>query len=212
MRIRDCAAAAVAIGFAVVPASAADVGRGPGPYYSAPAYAPAGIRSYSWMGPYLGFNVGYQWGRVSNNPTTPSGVAGGIQGGYNFQSGQFVFGAETDFQFSAAEDTFAAWKFANPWFGTIRGRAGYALNNVLLYGTGGFAYGGGYGRLAGAGSENHTHVGWAAGLGIEVGITPNWSARAEYLYVDLNERGYTVVGTANGFESSLLRFGVNYRF
>jgi outer membrane immunogenic protein len=47
---------------------------------------------------------------------------------------------------------------------------------------------------------------------LEVGLTPNWSARAEYLYVDLNDRGYNLTGTQNGFESNLLRFGVNYRF
>ena len=54
-----------------------------------------------------------------------------------------MFGVEADLQGSAADDTFAAYKFANPWFGTIRGRAGYAMNNVLIYLTGGFAYGGG---------------------------------------------------------------------
>ena len=211
MRVRDCAAAAVAIGFAAAPAGAADIGRNPGPYYSAPVYAPASIQSYSWMGPYLGVNLGYQWGRVTNNPTEPHGVAGGVQGGYNFQSGQFVFGGETDLQISAADDTFAIWKFANPWFGTLRGRAGIALNNVLVYGTGGMAYGGGRAQVAGA-SESQTHLGWTAGLGLEVGFTPNWSARAEYLYVDLGERGYSVTGTQNAIESSLLRFGVNYRF
>lgn len=211
MRIRKCAAAAVAIGIAAGPVGAADIGRDPGPYYSPPTYAPASIESYSWMGPYIGFNVGYQWGNVTNNPTRPTGIAGGVQGGYNYQAGQFVLGGETDLQASAADDTFAPWKFANPWFGTIRGRAGVALNNVLLYGTGGMAYGGGRGQLAGA-SETRTHLGWTAGLGIEVGLTPNWSAKAEYLYIDLNERGYTVVSTQNGFESNLLRFGVNYRF
>jgi outer membrane immunogenic protein len=189
------------------PAAAADLG----PYYSAPAYAPANIQSFSWMGPYLGFNVGYQWGHATNTRTDPHGFAGGIQGGYNYQTGQFVLGGETDLQLSAAEDTFAPWKFANPWFGTLRGRAGYALNNILLYGTGGLAYGGGRARFAGAG-ESEVHIGWTAGIGIEVGFTPNWSAKAEYLYVDLNERGYAIAGTQNGLESNLLRFGVNYRF
>lgn len=211
MRVRACAAAAVAIGFAAWPACAADVGRTGGPYYSAPTYAPAVIESYSWMGPYLGFNVGYQWGNVTNNPTEPHGIVGGIQGGYNYQIGRFVLGGEADLQLSAAEDTFAAWKFSNPWFGTVRARAGVALNNVLLYGTGGLAYGGVRGQLAGA-SQSRTHVGWAAGLGIEVGFTPNWSAKAEYLYVALDEQGYTVVGTQNGLDSNLMRFGLNYRF
>jgi outer membrane immunogenic protein len=207
MRVSGCAAAAVAVGLMAGPAKAADVGRAP---YSAP-YAPATIRSYSWMGPYLGVNLGYQWGTVTNSPTSPAGIAGGIQGGYNFQTGQFVFGGETDLQISAADDTFARWKFANPWFGTLRGRAGWALNNILFYGTGGMAYGGGRGQFAGV-SQSQTHMGWTAGLGLEVGLAPNWSARAEYLYVDLTERGYTVIGTQNAIESNLLRFGVNYRF
>jgi len=62
-------------------------------------------------------------------------------------------------QASAAEGTFAAYKFANPWFGTVRGRAGYAMNNVLLYVTGGLAYGGGRVDFLGA-SESQSHLGW----------------------------------------------------
>ena len=54
-----------------------------------------------------------------------------------------MLGAEADIQGSGANDTFAAYKFSNPWFGTVRGRAGYAMNNVLVYATGGLAYGGG---------------------------------------------------------------------
>jgi outer membrane immunogenic protein len=169
------------------------------------------MRSYSWMGPYLGINGGYSWGNTTNNPTKPSGFAGGIQGGYNWQTGQFVFGGETDLQLSAAEDTFAPWKFVNPWFGTTRARAGIALNNVLFYGTGGFAYGGLRAEMAGV-TEARTLYGWAAGLGLEVGFTPNWSAKAEYLYVDLSDRNYVLTATQNGLESNLLRFGVNYRF
>ena len=52
-----------------------------------------------------------------------------------------MFGAETDIQLSSAEDRFALWKFSNPWFGTLRGRGGYAHNNLLFYGTVGLAYG-----------------------------------------------------------------------
>jgi len=188
-------------------AVAADLPRGS---YQAPAYV-APMAVYSWMGPYLGANLGYQWGGTTNNPTDPSGIAGGVQAGYNFQSGQFVFGAETDIQLSGADDTFAPWKFSNPWFGTLRGRAGVAFNNILVYGTGGLAYGNVRGEIAGL-SENRTHIGWTAGLGLEVGLTPNWSAKAEYLWIDLADRGYTVTGTNNGLESSLLRLGVNYRF
>ena len=60
---------------------------------------------------------------------------------FNWQHGAFVYGAEADFSLSGAEDTFAPWQFSNPWFGTVRGRAGVAINNVLVYGTAGLAYG-----------------------------------------------------------------------
>lgn len=171
------------------------------------------IRAYSWQGPYVGANLGYQWGATTNNPTEPSGVAGGVQGGYNFQSGPFVFGVEADLQLSGAEDRFAPWKFSNPWFGTLRGRAGYAFNNILLYATGGFAYGSLRAEHTPTGlAQTTTGLGWAAGGGMEVALISNWTVRAEYLYVDLSDRPYSLTGVSNGLESQLLRFGINYRF
>jgi outer membrane immunogenic protein len=122
-----------------------------------------------------------------------------------------VIGAETDIQLSSADDLFAPWKFSNPWFGTTRARAGLALNNVLFYATFGLAYGGGKIEFAGL-SETNTHFGWAAGAGLEVGLTPNWSAKAEYLFVDLNNKTYLLTGATHSFESNILRLGINYRF
>ena len=72
---------------------------------------------HGWQGAYVGANLGYQWGRVSGTPADPSGVTGGVQLGYNWQFGQFVFGGEADMQLSDADDKFASWKFSNPWFG-----------------------------------------------------------------------------------------------
>jgi outer membrane immunogenic protein len=198
-------AAASGLAGAIGVAGAADLPRG------TPYTAPAPISSYSWTGPYLGGNLGYQWGRTTHNPTHPSGIAGGVQGGYNWQTGQFVFGAEADLTASAARDTFAPWKFSNPWFGTLRGRAGIAINRVLIYGTLGLAFGGLEAEITGT-TNSRTHLGWVAGGGVEVGITPNWSARVEYLFVDLNDRSYGITGLSNGLESNQLRFGVNYRF
>jgi outer membrane immunogenic protein len=196
-------AMAVAAGAAV----AADLPRGPAPYYSAPAMS--GL--YNWSGPYAGLNIGYEWGKVTNTAGEPSGLMGGGQLGYNWQSGQFVFGAETDIQFSGADDTFAPWKFANPWFGTLRGRAGYAFNNILVYGTLGLAYGELKGTFL-ALDETRTEVGWTGGVGAEYGFTPNWSAKVEYLYMDLASRSFSITGTDNGLHANLLRLGVNYHF
>jgi outer membrane immunogenic protein len=177
----------------------------------APYTVPAPIRAYSWTGPYLGGHLGYQWGNTTRNPTQPGGITGGVRGGYNWQTGAFVFGGEAEISLSGASDTFAPWKFANPWFGTVRGRAGYAFSNVVVFATGGLAFGGGRAEIGGL-SESKTHVGWTAGGGMEVALTSAWSARVEYLYINLSDRPYALTGTSNGFESSVLRFGFNYRF
>lgn len=193
--------AAAAAGTAV----AADLPRGPAPYYPSP------VSVYNWSGFYAGLNLGYEWGHVTNTSIDPGGIAGGGQVGYNWQTGQFVFGAETDIQASGADDTFAPYKFSNPWFGTLRGRVGYAINNVLLFGTFGLAYGNLKGELGGI-DETKILFGWTGGLGMEVGFTPNWSAKVEYLYMDLGSRAFTITGADNGLQSSYLRFGVNYHF
>lgn len=172
---------------------------------------PSPLNAYSWAGPYLGATLGYAWDKVTNNPTKPSGFAGGIEAGYNWQQGQFVYGAETDLSLSAADATLAPWEFSNPWFGTLRGRAGVALGNVLLFGTLGLAYG--ELRLDSAGlSEYHTGIGWTGGGGLEVGFTPHWSAKAEWLYFDLAGSTFAGTGTSNGLTANLIRLGVNYRF
>jgi len=61
-------------------------------------------------------------------------------------------------------------------------------------------------------SEDKTLVGWTAGAGIEYGFTQNWSAKLEYLYMDLGSRTYSITGVDNGLHSSFLRLGVNYHF
>jgi outer membrane immunogenic protein len=185
---------------------AADVAA-PNYYYTAPAPYQS-----SWVGPYIGGTLGYEWGEVDNNPTRPSGIAGGFEAGFNWQHGNFVYGAEADINLSGAEDTFSPWQFSNPWFGTVRGRGGVAINNVLIYGTAGLAYGGLTATTPGNLSESHTSVGWTAGGGIEVGFAPHWSAKAEWLYIDLADHTYSVTGADNGLSANLVRLGVNYRF
>jgi outer membrane immunogenic protein len=182
-------------------------------YRSSPAYTvnpPFDGYNY-WARFYLGGNLGWAWGSVDNNVTRPSGFVGGAQAGYNFQTGPWVFGVEGDLQATGASDTFAPWKFSNPWFGTVRGRAGYAFNNILFYGTAGLAFGELRGETFGL-SETHTNAGWTAGLGAEFGLTPNWSTRLEFLFVDLNDSNFTITGVQNGYHFGLLRAGVNYRF
>jgi outer membrane immunogenic protein len=188
-------------------AQAADIGYGQ--QYAPPPPPPL---AYRWMGPYFGGNIGYQWGSINNNPAEPSGVLGGLQAGYNWQNGIFVFGAEGDLNLSNADDTFAPWKFSNPWFGTLRARAGVAAwGTVLLYATGGLAFGGLEAEKNGL-TENRSHLGWTIGAGAEVALNQNWSIKAEYLYLSFAERAYTVTGADHGFDNNLVRLGINYRF
>jgi outer membrane immunogenic protein len=201
------ASGAVALIAAVSSVQAADL-----PYGSRPPYTVnQPLNVYSWAGPYLGGNIGWDWGSVDNNSTKPSGFVGGAQAGYNWQTGPWVFGIEGDLQGTGASDTFAPWKFSNPWFGTVRGRAGYALNNILFYGTAGLAFGELNGQTFGL-TESHTTAGWTVGFGAEVGLAQNWSAKLEYLYVDLNDSNFVITGAQNGYRFGLLRAGVNYHF
>lgn len=180
----------------------------------------------------------------------PGGVLGGLQAGYNWQWGNIVAGVEADLQaagLSGSSKGVAVSTGAIPlltahqtidWFGTVRGRIGYApLPTLLVYGTGGLAYGGGGFNFAylngdnhsGAGYENPARVGWAAGAGLEWAFSPDWSARFEYLHVDLgrarsnafnladfNADGETLVNAAtltganNRFH--VVRLGLNYHF
>jgi outer membrane immunogenic protein len=203
-------AAIVATMCVAAPARAADLPyryRQPQPAYT----VNQPLNAYSWAGPYLGGNIGYGWGEVSNNPTSPSGVLGGGQIGYNWQSAQFVVGIEADMQASGADDTILPFRFANNWFGTVRGRAGFTVNNLLLYGTGGLAFGDLRGEIIGL-SETHTTAGWTVGAGAEIGLAPNWSAKLEYLFVDLADHNFSITGQPNGLSFSTVRAGVNYHF
>jgi outer membrane immunogenic protein len=202
--------AAAALTIAALPVQAADLyNRGrPAPVYT----VNQPMSAYSWIGPYVGVNLGGQWGKITNAPgIEPAGLNGGVQAGYSWQFGQWVVGGETDLQLSGADDTFAPWKFSNPWYGTVRGRVGLAMDNILFYGTGGLAYGRTRAETFFA-SESHTSAGWTVGAGVEMGFNRNWSAKAEYLYIDLNNTAFGLTGLTHGSEFNVLRLGVNYRF
>jgi outer membrane immunogenic protein len=156
---------------------------------------------FNWTGFYAGVHGGLGWGDSTFGST--SGYAVGAQVGYNYQmvSGM-VFGAETDISLTGVDNA----AFNNDYIGTVRGRIGYAFDRILLYATAGFAYAGGE-----VGTVDRTHYGYALGLGMEGMVTPNVSVRLEYLYTDFSSRSYAPLGSV-GFDTSVLRAGVNYRF
>jgi outer membrane immunogenic protein len=251
-------------------ASAADLPR------KAPV-APA-IVPYNWTGFYVGVNAGYTWGpwdassnQIIFDPSAThdakvNGALGGLQAGYNWQAGGWVYGLEGDIQITGAKDTDAwtapgvppppppppqtppiitdflpgpagggpmsfthEWKF--PWFGTLRGRLGVLpAERWLLYVTGGLAFGEakynmtfsqpGAVRLFNpySLSDSVTRVGWTVGAGVETAFANNWSAKLEYLYVDLGTRSidtFDVDGAPFHVEykirNNIVRAGLNYK-
>lgn len=134
---------------------------------------------------------------ASVDQRSSGGVVGGAQIGWNYQfQRSFVVGLETDIQgTSIGSDGGWWWGGAErlPWFGTVRGRVGFLFTPTLLaYGTGGFAYGEVRRPFAwwGWGNDN-LRSGWTAGGGVEWLFLPNWSAKLEYLFVELDRNGNT---------------------
>lgn len=199
---------AIGLGFGAEPAFASDLAArwGDFPKEATP------VSGYSWAGAYFGLNIGGQSirtpGSGAQGATSPTG---GVQAGYNWQFGRFVLGSEGDLQLSGAEAKFAAYQFSNPWFGSVRGRAGFAVNNVLFYTTAGLGFGGLHSQIANM-AERKSQLGWSAGAGMEVGLAARLSARAEYMIMDLSDRALVFAGPPTGLEARLLRLGLNYRF
>jgi outer membrane immunogenic protein len=235
---------------ATAPTLAADLppSMPPPPPPRAPAaYVPFVPAQYNWGGIYVGLNGGYGFG--TSDWTFPAstclgGVAcstgsfdinGALAGGTlgaNFQAGQFVFGIEGDGDWSnikgsasSTNTVCAGCQTSNTWLATLRGRAGVAWDRVLLYATGGGAGGSintSVPAIPGftAGSSSTTEYGWAAGGGLEFGITENLTAKIEYLYVDLQNGSYSCTVASCGavasvpvsFQTSLVRAGLNLKF
>jgi outer membrane immunogenic protein len=193
---------------ATAPALAADIGG-----RSRPAYGPDLERTlFNWSGFYVGVHGGWGWG--SGAGLDPSGYLLGAQAGVNFQmSGPWVAGVETDLAFTGIDDSGGGTTFGVDYLGTVRGRVGYTMDRFMFYGTAGLAYGGGELTVGGL-SNKKTHFGWTLGAGVEAFLMPNVTARVEYLFADLGEKTYTTVGGPMriGFDTSLLRAGMNYKF
>ena len=195
-----------------------------------PAYkAPMWVAPFSWSGFYAGINAGYGWGTSDWSSAATTGspkVKGGLAGvtlGYNLQTGVWVWGVEGDFDASWMKGTAtgtgacagAGCTTKDTWLGTTRLRVGYAWNRWLPYLTGGAAFGNIKMTPVGGPDESKTRVGWTAGAGVEWAFAGPWSAKFEYLYVDLDKAtcgAACVLSTNVSFKENLFRVGVNYRF
>ena len=151
---------------------------------------------------------------------TSGGLVGGTIG-YNYQINHFVIGAEGDIDWASISGSTttiacpAGCKTGDSWLATARGRVGYAADRFLPFVTGGAAFGNIQATTAGL-TTSTTNAGWTIGAGLEFAITPNWSAKAEYLYVSLGKFncGLNCGATTDNvsFNANLVRGGINYHF
>lgn len=209
-----------------------------------------------WIGFYVGANGGMGRGTYQQDNTgavgdiSQKGWIFGGQAGYNYQLGSWVLGVETDFQLShiggsqsvdlcpgcGPFSVVETQDVSMPWFGTLRGRVGYAIMpQLLLYGTGGLAYGkvkttdtvaysysSPWFSYNGASTVANSHfaVGWSLGGGLEYALNDKWSVKGEYLHLDLGDYSstYTPCSGCGSYTShshatdDIFRVGLNYRF
>ena len=199
---------------------------------------------YDWSGFFVGLNGGYGFAGDETISLKPgfhdnagsldlNGLFGGAQVGANWQSGNWVLGAQADVQLSdivdadrrLADGVEFQSKGSVDWFSTVRLRTGYAVDNLLIFGTGGLALGGVDYKVHTVDdpsaainlSDGYTASGWTAGGGVEWGFSANSSAKIEYLYTDLGKKEIgSSLSDDSYFKASpsfqSIRMGVDFRF
>ncbi|MBB5666521.1 outer membrane immunogenic protein [Rhizobium leguminosarum] len=204
MHIRLIACAALALSVAV-PAVAADL------TYETPAPAAEQISSaYNWSGFYLGGQGGYFWSQTKflGSDENIDGGTAGLHAGYNFQSGNIVYGIENDFNYNFKKNDDANLE----WDASGRARVGYALDRTLFFATAGVAAGGGKVDIPTAGKKDGILIGWTAGGGIEHAVTDHILVRGEYRHSDFGNKDFgSAIGDVGATQDKVL-FGTSYKF
>jgi outer membrane immunogenic protein len=193
------------------------------------AKAPAAVMSpaYNWSGFYIGAMGGFGSGSGDNQG---SGGFGGGTVGYNWQlpGSQFVFGVEVDAAGASIKDSFTETqddilirqesKITS--FGSVTGRAGYAMDAALIYAKGGYAWANNKAtisvpELGLSSSDSKSHSGFTIGGGLEYMFAPSWSAKGEYMYTSLGSKNYNLLGdqlASGNIDFHTVKVGVNYHF
>lgn len=185
--------------------------------------APTAFTSaYDWSGFYAGANLGYGWAEIEQGGFAfddINGVFGGVQAGYNYDFGGFVLGVEGDVQLSDikySEDLGGGvtGELGIDFFGTVRARAGLAVDRFMPYVTGGVAWARGSISVSGGGGSvefTDNYLGWTVGGGLEYAVTDNVTVKGEYLYTDFGAADFDT-GVDVNLTSHVVRAGVNFKF
>ncbi|MDI7861062.1 porin family protein [Rhizobiaceae bacterium n13] len=171
--------------------------------------APAG-----WQGAYIGGAGTYNMGRFQGHGDYDAKAFGGAAyGGYNWQQGQIVYGGEADLGYSGADATRDGVKSEQRANGSVRGRVGYDLNPVLVYGTAGVAVAQDKASDA-TSSDKKVAAGYTVGGGIETFVTDNVTARAEYRYTDMQSKSYDLDSgrVSRGYDEHSVKLGIGVKF
>lgn len=190
-------------------ASAADISPLSG--LNAPSYdAPA---PFKWDGAYVGVHGGATTSHV--NPLSGDrALLGGVQAGYNFQTGPAVLGVELEGSYLGnAERNVPGGKVQERYRGAAKAKAGISLDRTLVYGTAGFTmtdYKGGSGTYVSDGFKQ----GYLLGVGVEQGFAGGLSAKFEYDYVATDDMKSTTSSgaTKTNLKDHVFKAGLNYRF
>ncbi len=200
-----------------------------------------------WAGAYLGVQAGYTFGKSPSGgffllgpgadilgDLEPDGFTGGLYAGYNFQSGTpLVIGVEGDVEYGDIKGSSALYldgilvpsntmTSEMNWRGSIRARAGYAIDRFLPYVTAGIAFGKyeltpNY-ALTGPLPDSKVQVGPTVGVGVEYAISDRINARVEYRYTDFGDAKYAIPGFGGFFESRTelttqdIKVGLSFKF
>jgi outer membrane immunogenic protein len=213
MRTRFLIAGA-ALGALTVPAAAADLGAvEPLPTPEVVAAAPAN----DWTGFHLGALLGWTWANADTDApqgeVEADGIDGGAYAGFDYQMGNFVVGLEGDVIVSGVDGDSGALSVDQGLNGSLRARAGIALDQFLLYGTGGAALSN-VELSRGGESDDQALWGWTVGAGAEAFVWNNVTARVEYRYTDYENDTFSVGGpdVDSDLSTHSVRAGVGVKF
>lgn len=201
------AVGALAVSFCTC-AAAADLRRPPPP----PIMAPIAI----WNGFYLGGHVGGVSSRedvtqgLLTASTDPSGFLGGLQAGYNYQiAPNWLIGIEGELSWTSASGSALNFHSDHKWYDTLDARLGYVMGSWLLYAKGGAAWMNADYSIPPV-SVNVTRSGWNIGGGAEYMLAPQWSAKAEYSFLDFGSDNISALGVGVDTRVHEFKVGINY--